>query len=145
MLGLPLTPTRDGSWRAHGTTLIWTVFVGLALFMPGDGLQPDTGLFPWTLPEGTDKLIHSFLFFFEALFLYRSLRLLESPWPPLPTAIGAAILLGALTEWAQLSLPDRSGDLGDWIADILGALACGAWVSRPAAMRSKSPSRKLPE
>lgn len=135
------SPALYGSpWRAHASALLWTVFVCLALVFPGDGLRPAEGQFPWSLPDGTDKLIHAFLFFFETLFLFRSLRIRRSVLPPLPTAITAAILLGALTEAAQLWIPHRSGDAADWIADVLGALACGAWLSRPGVKGSRSTS-----
>ena len=122
---------RDSPWWAHGAAISWTALICLSLLLPGPGAETPGGRFFSALPAGSDKLFHGFLFFFETLFLVRSLRQTRSRLPPLGTAIAAALVLAALTETAQLWVPHRDGDGADWIADALGALACGAWVARP--------------
>ncbi len=136
---IPRSKTRGVSpWLAHGAALSWTALVFLLLLIPGNGMDTMPHKFPWTLPTGTDKLVHGLLFFFETRFLFHSFNQLRPGRFSLMAAIGAAILLGALTETAQLWVPMRDGSGADLLADIAGALACGLWVSRPLKAGSRS-------
>ena len=135
---------HDSPWKsrllAHGPALAWTFFLCWALLSPADDLKPIEDRFPWDLPEGFDKIFHGLLFYFETLFLVRSLRAVRlgpSTTPMASTfaitwAIILAITLGALTEGAQLWIPNRHADGVDWIADTIGALAGGIWMFRLA-------------
>ncbi len=118
----------------------WTALVLCLLLLPGDGMGAVDTNFPWTLPAGTDKLVHGLLFFFETRFLFRSFNQLRPGRSSLAAAIGTAIVLGALTEIAQLWVPSRDGSGADMLADTLGALAYGVWVSRSANVGSGSTS-----
>jgi VanZ family protein len=89
----------------------------------------------------SDKIAH-FGFFFGgsgllSVFLYR----LQPERPNWKLIIGVAVAVlaavGALDEWRQSFVPGRSGnDLGDWMADLLGALA-GAFVFKAIHRRLK--------
>ena len=132
---------KGGSpWIAHGTALLWTAFVVVCLLLPGTVIQPVDEGFLSLLPSEIDKLVHGLLFFFETFYLLRSFRHLRPGLPALPAAIAAALFLGALTEILQLWVPHRDGSGADWIADALGAFACGAWVSRPDRTGTRSTS-----
>lgn len=85
------------------------------------------------LPEVTarvwDKVLHTVEYAGLAALLGRAL--LGEGVGPL-TAFGAAVLLaaayGATDEYHQLSVPLRTGDLQDWMVDVIGS-SLGALVS----------------
>ena len=79
-----------------------------------------------------DKILHFGYFFGGGGLLGATLFRLNPANPSWPKIIGFTVLLlalvGGLDEWRQSHVPGRSGnDLGDWIADVLGAL-CGVLV-----------------
>ncbi|MEM7583800.1 MAG: VanZ family protein [Acidobacteriota bacterium] len=113
--------------------MVWTAFIILLLLSPGGKMNEMDSKFPWTLPAGADKLGHGLLFFFEARFLFQSFHHLRPGRTRLAAAVGAAVVLGALTEIAQLFVPMRNGDIADFLADTAGAVAGGLWVMRPAS------------
>lgn len=126
---MPISGTRRkgaSAWPVHRGAVFWTLLVCLALLVPGDA-RPLQGAFPWTLPEGSDKIGHGVLFFIETRFLLRSFRHLRPGLPPLAAAVLAAVVLGVLTETAQLWVPYRTGSGSDLLADALGACAYAAW------------------
>lgn len=101
--------------------VLWMACVLLLSSIPGNELKgPD--LFP-----GFDKVAHFLLFSIggltTGLSLQSSFRLLpRNVFIPLGWLFLAAF--AALDEYYQLSVPYRSGaDLGDWIADVIGAFA----------------------
>ena len=80
---------------------------------------------------GVDKILH-FGYFLggagllsAALYLQRRDRRTEISWGRLlMTVVILLAAIGALDEWHQSWIPGRSGnDLGDWLADVTGALA----------------------
>lgn len=82
------------------------------------------------LPPPLDKVAHAAVFGLLALALDLALRL-SAPGLPLYKrhllVIAAASLYGASDEWHQAFVPGRTCEVGDWIADTLGAaLALGA-------------------
>ena len=131
MVDLGLRPQAGSAVPDHVVAGLWTAFVCVTLTLPVDGLTDRAPPFP----EGTDKLVHGLLFFFESLFLLRSFRHLRLEYP-LPAAVAAAVLLGAATESVQLFLPHRSGDGADLVADALGAGVFGVWAWRASRRRS---------
>ena len=80
---------------------------------------------------GVDKILH-FGYFLggagllsAALYLQSRNRRTEISWGRLlMTVVILLAAIGALDEWHQSWIPGRSGnDLGDWLADVTGALA----------------------
>ena len=109
----------------------WLVaFLGWAitLWILSDGPPPAP---PGPGFPGIDKILH-FGYFLggagllsAALYLQRRDRRTEVSWGRLLlTVVILLAAIGALDEWHQSWIPGRSGnDLGDWLADVAGALA----------------------
>lgn len=79
-----------------------------------------------------DKAAHFAAFAVGAVLLALALRWNTAwSWPRIVCFTIAAIsIFGATDEWHQLYTPHRSGaDVGDWIADTLGAIAGAAATS----------------
>ncbi|WP_409331529.1 VanZ family protein [Trujillonella humicola] len=113
----------------HGTlsrgVLAVTFLVSLAvLFTPGDDVPP--AFF------GVDKVVHVVLFAALAV---------AGRWAGVPARLLALLLTGyaLVSEVVQALAPlDRSGSVGDWLADVLGvALGLLAWagIARGRASR----------
>jgi VanZ like family len=82
-----------------------------------------------------DKVLHLLAFGGLQLLLVRALRqgpqrlsLSHKNW----IAVAGASTLGLLLELYQATLPYRSAELWDWVADTLGALLAAALVRRGA-------------
>ena len=79
--------------------------------------------------EVSDKVAHFAAFAVGAVLLALALRW-NTAWSWLRIVLISAVaisLYGATDEWHQLYTPHRSGgDLGDWTADTLGAIAGAA-------------------
>lgn len=107
--------------------LLW----GIVLWLLSDGPIPTHG--GPDLP-GLDKILH-FGYFFSgagllsaALYLSRRNRTGLSWRRLVITVVIVLATVGALDEWHQSWIPERSGnDFGDWLADVAGALT-GALV-----------------
>ena len=94
-------------------TLIVTLILTVAMLWPLDQPTP--------VPEGSDKLVHFIAFAALAFPLARTGRI-----GLLPVFIGASVFGGAI-ELIQPSF-NRSADINDWIADIVGVvlgIGCG--------------------
>ena len=100
-----------------------------------------TGIFilsAWSSPPKMDKVlpmadkaVHWTLFSVQCWFIASALR---SPNRSLPATVGLAILLasgyGAVDEFHQHYVPNRTCDFMDWLADTLGAsAAAGAFYA----------------
>ncbi len=105
---------------------------------------------PVSMPDGPmlphfDKFCH-FAYFASGGFL--ATRCLApnrrlSPRLALLVAIALLAAIGWLDEWHQSFVPGRSGnDLGDWIADLTGAVA-GSWFMQPKRPRPPHPPDSL--
>jgi hypothetical protein len=106
----------------------WAVLVAAALFLTGPEMG---GLAPWIRwleSVGGDKVIHFVLFLGQSLLLVRVF-----PAPRRPRHLALACLLaagyGAVTEAVQALHPARSAELGDLVADLIGAVL-GAIAAR---------------
>jgi VanZ family protein len=121
---------------------LWALFILLLGGLPSPP-QPEFARF-----ELSDKLAHAFLFGIFAVLVHRALgqssRL--SAQARVLAAIGITMLYGAADEVRQLYVPNRHGDVWDWVADTIGAMtAVGGmvWASkrkcRPART-SKAPA-----
>jgi len=117
---LPACCSRSPFWST--LFLLW----GIVLWLLSDGPIPmrDGPDLP-----GFDKMLHFGYFFGGAGLLSAALYLHGSnrpglSWPRLViTVVIVLATVGALDEWHQSWIPERSGnDFGDWLADIAGAL-----------------------
>jgi VanZ family protein len=97
---------------------IWAAFVFVVHVAPVDTERVSRFDFPFA-----DKWLHAILFFLLAaisLLARDSKREMRSSI--LLVALACAVY-GASLEWVQYSFTDeRSGDMLDWLADLLGAL-----------------------
>ena len=83
---------------------------------------------PITIPGPSfllkDKVLHGIAFGLMAWLAWRAFRL----WPNIERTFRWAwyytATYGALDEWHQSYVPGRFSDVGDWIADALGAALC---------------------
>ena len=99
-------------------TLAVTLSLTLAMLWPLEAPPP--------APEGSDKLVHFIAFAALAFPLARTGR-----FGLLPVFIGASAFGGAI-ELVQPSF-NRSADINDWIADIIGVvlgIGCGLLYRR---------------
>lgn len=95
--------------------VLWACAIGLLTSWPNPPSVP--------APEGTDKAVHALLYSTFGLLTQRSAwRIRFERRRALMVAVGLA-LFAAVDEWHQLFIPGRSMELGDWIADSVGALA----------------------
>lgn len=111
--------------RRHALTIAWgLVILGLLLAPPS--LVPEGTSTP--LPPASDKIVHAALFLVFALLLRRSLAALPGVRRPWLLAFALTAAFGGLTELLQLWLTvDRSPELTDVVADLVGAALAGLW------------------
>jgi len=99
-------------------TIVVTLTLSVAMLWPMEAPPP--------APEGSDKLVHFVAFAALAFPLARTGRI-----GLLPVFVGASAFGGAI-ELMQPSF-NRSADINDWIADIVGVLlgiSCGLLYRR---------------
>jgi len=85
-----------------------------------------------------DKLAHLIVFGVLGFFLGRAARVGWS-WPWRRAAIFAVVVAsayGLLDEWHQATVPGRTVDLWDWVADTAGAIL-GQWPLRRFTLEEK--------
>lgn len=91
----------------------------LVLYLPGRA-EPGIALFP-----GADKVAHLVIFLLPTLAVGKITR----QWWPL----GLLGLHAVVSEWLQLHyIPNRSGDVFDVLADVVGISIGQWWCSRKA-------------
>jgi len=101
---------RQFLWR-WGPAILWTAVLFAASSRPS---------LPVDLHSGTDKLAHFAAYSVLGFLLARGgVRSRIS----LPLVVLIGILIGALDELYQSTIPNRVADVGDWIADSLGVVA----------------------
>jgi len=81
--------------------------------------------------EGGDKMVHFAVFGLLATLVCR----LGTGWRAAGWALLATSAFGALDEWHQSFVPERSADVQDWIADTVGAALAVALYTGVAAYR----------
>jgi VanZ family protein len=116
---------RRSIWALVGC---WAVTVYVLSSISGDKLQP-VMLNVW----GWDKILHATAFAAGGALVCWALRIsTRFSWIcVLVLAISAVSIYGASDEWHQTYTPHRTGrDLGDWLADTIGATvgAAGAYL-----------------
>jgi VanZ family protein len=94
------------------------------------------GVQPLALPNGWDKVAHFVVFSLLTLCLWRAT---EGRMPLF--VLAGVIFLGAMDEWRQAYLPDRSSDAKDFLADLCAALSTGAllFIQRKPVCAESSP------
>ncbi|MEP4533869.1 MAG: VanZ family protein [Cyclobacteriaceae bacterium] len=97
--------------------IIWNVFLFYLLLTPGS-IYKSVYLF-----EGEDKFVHAILFgvwtFCLSFLLMKREQLMKRT---ALTGFVVAILLAAVTELAQMIVPNRTAGFSDFFADAIGAL-----------------------
>lgn len=111
--------------RTRDRQILWVAFLialaihFIALYSPGSAEQLG--------PSGVDKLVHICLF---ALIVTPALLL---GFPVVPVICLAVAQAGVSEVLQAVWIPNRSGDILDLVADLLGiALGWGIWYSLPA-------------
>jgi VanZ family protein len=91
---------------------------------------------PVAIPNGWDKVAHFAVFSLLTLCLWRA----TGGEMPLLVVIGV-IVLGAMDEWRQAYLPERSSDAKDFLADLCAAAVTGAllFMQRKTVCAESSP------
>ena len=98
---------------------IWAAFVFVVHVAPVDTERASRFDFPFA-----DKWLHGALFFLLAAISVLSRDSKGEIRRAILTILLACAAYGACLEWIQYSFTDeRSGDLLDWLADLLGAMA----------------------
>ena len=86
-----------------------------------------------------DKATHAAEYAIFAILLCRALRSERLPWAAaVPLAVVLVSAYGGSDEWHQMSVPLRSADGMDWLADTIGGTvgclayraACARWFPR---------------
>lgn len=128
---------RAGSretWTVHLPALLWWLAVTVALAAPQHNFADLPDWYPRVLQfQALDKVIHALLFGILGLLSARSFRLLPLLRRPLLTAFLLTSLYGLIVEVGQEVLTDRSGEVGDWVANVVGAAVAIA----PLALRGR--------
>ncbi len=120
------SPARGSFVRDVLPALVWTAIVFVLGGIPNPGPAPD-------LPFAVDKVEHGIAFGILQVLALRALRyelpgvlLRGMPW----VAATISVVLGAALEVYQLSVPNRSADIMDWIWDVIGAGIAAAITAR---------------
>ena len=88
------------------------------------------------VPNGWDKVAHFVAFSLLTLSLWQATGGRMALF-----LIGAVILFGALDEWRQAYVPNRTSDAKDFLADLCAALTTGAllFMQRKTSCAESSP------
>jgi VanZ family protein len=91
--------------------------------MPGSNI-PDV---PFIKIPHLDKLVHAVIFAVFAYLLNYGLYRQKNAFLKTHNytiTLFAGVVYGVITEWIQFSfIPERSGELTDWLADVAGTIA----------------------
>ena len=97
---------------------IWPLAIVLAIFMASSSKD----LAAPSIDFSYDKLAHLLVFGLLATAVLRIPRIFNLGWRGVFIAIALISLYGALDEYRHSFTAGRSVELGDWIADTLGAI-----------------------
>jgi VanZ family protein len=125
--------SAKGFLRYQLPAVLWAMVIFTLSSLPSHRLP----IIPLSI---SDKIGHFVVFFIFGLFLYRALTPLGAisgtRWTrgkKLALALIIAVAYGAFDELYQGTVPGRTVDLADLLADTIGASAAVAWI----AFRSK--------
>ena len=110
--------------------LMALTWMGLLFYLSHQPSLPTPSLF-----SGQDKIVHVLAYGGLAVMLLGScsLRAGHYSWRQIGASVVIASLYGASDELHQSFVPGRSPEIGDWVADTLGALIAVllvAWLVR---------------
>ena len=119
-------------YRFLDNNKVWLIYVPLTVYwiilfiltsIPGNQI---------TTFGVSDKIKHAGAYFVLTIFLFLTLHF-QNKYPKLKTNAGIAALIisliyGVIDEVHQLFIPGRSGDMYDWLADLLGTIIAVAVV-----------------
>jgi len=132
------------SWLRRLSLLMALSWMGLLFYLSHQPSLPTPSLF-----SGQDKLIHAVVYGALAAMLLAAqpLRGGQYSWRQIGTSVLIASLYGASDELHQYFVPGRSAEVGDWIADTLGALiaalAIAWWVKNRRALKPAAENKML--
>jgi VanZ family protein len=129
---------RGARWALLGAWWL-LLFIGTSVPLP-DRAGPPTGI---------DKLAHGLAYALLAWLLCWA-RETKATGRTARTALVSLLVVwtyGAFDELHQLLVPTRSAELGDWVADVVGAAAgAGFWVlQRSLSRQTAAGAAKAPE
>ncbi len=99
--------------RPWTAVVLWAVVIEALIIWPSPPAVP-----PSLDIVGLDKIVHAALFGVQAALAARALRTDARPWWP---AFVGVVVFGAFTEFEQSFIPTRSMEMGDFLADAVGA------------------------
>ena len=143
-LHLP-APSGVSGQRQADVRGVWTGFGRLARALGGLLPDVDTELsLDWI--GGGDKVIHFALFFALALFWTSARALSRTLGRRSALTIFCVLALYAAVGEAAQALEGRIADVGDWVANVIGAaIGVGAvWIAWRALRRSSKPEPAAP-
>jgi VanZ family protein len=84
-----------------------------------------------------DKVMHAGAYFIMAVLTWRSfIHYLKQPYALAIISLVFCSLYGGLDEWHQSFIPGRTPDMGDWIADTIGAAIAIGLLTRLSRRKS---------
>jgi VanZ family protein len=132
------------SWLRRLSLLMALSWMGLLFY-----LSHQQSLHAPSLFSGQDKLIHAVVYGALGVMLLAAqpLRSGRYSWRQIGASVLIASLYGASDELHQSFVPGRSAEVGDWIADTLGALiaalAVAWWVKNRRALKPATENKML--
>ncbi len=116
---------------ARDIVIPWVLLIGLCvlIFWQSSGPVPS----PTPSLPGLDKLVHAGVYALLAFLAARAFATLPRPCAPRTLAWAAAVFAvcyGLSDEVHQAFVPERTADIGDLVADALGAVAGAAFYLR---------------
>lgn len=128
------SPTRGSFVNDVAPALVWTAVVFIFGGIPNPGP-------PVPLEFPIDKLEHVVAFGVLQILALRALRYeLPATWPRAMPWVAAlvSLVVGAALELYQLTVPNRSAELMDLLADAIGAVLAALLTLAIASRRSTS-------
>jgi len=93
--------------------VLWAAFILMLTSIPGARI-------PHVSIEGIDKVVHLICYGVLALLAFPAVAARNGARRAVVIVLLSTALFGALDEWHQQFIPERSMDLLDWFADTLG-------------------------
>ena len=130
------------SWMRRLSLLVALSWMGLLFYLSHQPSLPTPSLF-----SGQDKLIHAVVYGALGVMLLAAqpLRAGRYSWRRIGASVLLASLYGASDELHQSFVTGRSAEIGDWVADTLGALiavlAVAWWVKNRRALKPATESK----
>lgn len=120
-------------------TVLYCIFL---FILSSDSTPPRLDL-PWEIAS-LDKAVHAVLYAVLAAIVSVGMRRSGKPVTPwaqcfIPILFVAAY--GVTDEVHQLFVPNRTFDIGDWLADVSGAALVQAWLCFRYARRDRMAAR----